>query len=224
MRFGDDGEMLLQRPDACLFQRVSRAQYLTQRLRRAARLGDGDEVGLLQVEALQRRHPGKGIGIVVEFDERLLHFPQRRQRLPAQAGAADAQDRDGGKAFQRGGLFGGRLHVVRAAGNAQQFQAATGLLLLQPVQRAPGRGQRSVIRGFGRRTGTGKRKIQRNGKGRVGHGITTFQHSGGRGFGSLQYPATVTGMRQNFLTPGCLPGVRDFWPFRVRPTRHQPGR
>ena len=103
------------------------------------------EMGLLQIEALERFGPCKGIGIVVEFHKRLAHLAQRRQRLPAQAGAANAQHRDGHKPLQRRRLFRRGPQIIAAGGNAQKLQPLAGMLLAQPVERGRDFGQRLVI-------------------------------------------------------------------------------
>ncbi len=78
--------------DARLLQRVGRRQNLHQGFGGAARFGDGDEVRLLQIEALQRLGPAEGIGIVVKFHPGLGRFcaarsaparPDWNRRYPA---------------------------------------------------------------------------------------------------------------------------------------------
>ena len=96
MRLGDNREMLLNVLDAGFLQRRFRRQHLGQGLGGAAGLTDADEVGLGDVQSLvhplEYATPAERIGIVVEFDKCALggFLAQHRQRLTAQAGAADA--------------------------------------------------------------------------------------------------------------------------------------
>ena len=68
------------------FERFGRRQHLHQGFGRAAGFGDGDEMRLLEIEALQRRVPARrdrdcrGIPRTAR-----VVFAQRRQRLAAQA-------------------------------------------------------------------------------------------------------------------------------------------
>ena len=143
VRLGDDGEMLLERFDARLLQRVRRRQHLHQGFGGAAGFGDGDEMRLLEIEALQRRCPRRRDRDCRGIPHKgLVHFAQRGQRLAAQAGAADAQHRHGLHALdaRRPALAAAFRSSVRVG--MPRSSSALALLLAQPVQRAVRSGQR----------------------------------------------------------------------------------
>ena len=155
------------------FTAPERRQRLHQRLRRAARLGDHDEARVGQREGAERRLQRDGIEVVVEAHARALALglaghagdvpaAELRQRLAAQARAADAEEDDGvGAPREPGQRRLGRDEVRGLLGDAQVRQPSRAVVLLQrrdggPERIEPARqlGRRSAHAGRWRRRGS----------------------------------------------------------------------
>ena len=160
---GDAEEQLRNaRPEPRGLDGVEGCQRLHQGLGRAAGLGDHHEAHRVQVvERTERRLQRVAVEIVVEARARALalglvgdagNMPaaELRQRLPAEAGAAGAEeDHRPGAPAQRGERRLGGVDVGALLGDAQVREAARLIIVLQARQR-----RRQAIkprRQFGRR-------------------------------------------------------------------------
>ena len=108
-------------------------------LRNADEMGLGDVQPL--VHPLEHAAPAQRIGIVVEFDKGALggFLAQHRQRLAAQAGAADAQHRHGLHALADGRWPGPRLSSDRRCARGSAAAPAPWICAARAASPAPRR-------------------------------------------------------------------------------------